>query len=275
MDARPASAPPLRPTDAPLIGRSHPHDRLHPSLYAAEFAGTALLLALGLSAVILLFSQRSPFAAIAPAPARRALAGFLFGSTGLLVAVSPLGRISGAHINPAVTLAFWFEGKIAWRDAAGYVLAQFAGGVAGTVPLLAWGEWGRSLAFAATVPMPGVPIWMPLLGEVVCTTLLILTIFMLAAHRRTQTLVPFAMPPLFSLLVAVEAPLSGTSTNPARSFGPALLAWNWHGLWIYFVGPCLGAAIAVALLRLEPSGRHRPHEARLFHFRHRLEALPW
>ncbi len=68
------------------------------------------------------------------------------------------------------------------------------------------------------------------------------------------------------LLNLFESPLSGASANPARSLGPAVIANTWAGQWIYFVGPCLGAALAVGALRLEVIGRHRPHEARTAHF---------
>ncbi|MGH7088616.1 MAG: MIP/aquaporin family protein [Stellaceae bacterium] len=255
--------------DAPLVGHPHPHDKLHPRLYAAEFFGTALLVLAGLSLVILLFGTGSPVSALLPsAAARRAIAGFLFGSVGTLVTLSPLGRVSGAHINPVVTLAFWLERKIAWRDALLYVAAQYAGAVLGALPLLAWGSIGRSVEFGATVPLNDVAPWLPVLGEAGSAFLLVVTIFVFTAHRETRPFTPYTMAPLFSFLVWLEAPLSGTSANPARSFGPALVAWVWHRQWVYVVGPCLGAAVAVALLRLEFWGRHRPHEARVFHFRH-------
>lgn len=265
MDA----APPGAPQDHPLRGRPHPHDRLHPRLYAAEFAGTAVLVAVGLSFVVLLAAPGSPAVALLPdAPLRRAITGFLFGSTGALVAYSQLGRISGAHINPAVTFAFWLEGRLRWRDATGYVLAQCCGGVAGAALLLAWGGLGRSVGFGATVPAAGDPAWAPLLGEAGCTAALVALLFVMAAHRRTQRFTPLINPPLFALLAWLEAPLSGTSANPARSLGPAVVADVWTGFWIYVAGPCIGAAIAVVLLRLEGSGRHRPREARQAHFRH-------
>lgn len=267
--ARKARAPGQLDHDQPLTGNPHPEDKLHPRLYAAEFAGTALLVALGLSVVIALFGEGSAVAAALPdAALRRAIAGFLFGSVGCLVTLSPLGRASGAHINPAVTLGFWLEGKIAWRDALGYVIAQYAGAIVGALPLLAWGRIGRSVGFGATVPLPGVALWWPLCGEAVSTGVMVAIIFVFAAHERTRPWTPFTIPPLFSILVWLEAPLSGTSANPARSFGPALIAGIWHGQWIYVVGPCLGSAITVALLRLAPLRRHRPREARVYHFRH-------
>ena len=253
--------------DRPLHGAPFPPERLHPRLYVAEFIGTALLVLLGLSVVIALFGQGSPLPSLLPeSGTRRFIAGALFGSVGALIAVSPIGRVSGAHINPAVTLAFWLEGKLEWRDAIGYVLAQLAGAALGALPLLAWGTIGRSVQFGATVPGPGVPAWLAVLGEAGATFALVILIFVTAAHVRTRHLTPLMLPVLFSFLVWLEAPLSGASTNPARSFGPALVASVWRDQRVYLLGPSLGGAIAVAMLRLEIIGRHRVEVARLFHF---------
>jgi aquaporin Z len=255
------------PQDKPLRGAPFPPTRLHPDLYLAEFAGTALLVCIGVSVVILMFGQGSPLPQAVPGEGlRRFLTGALFGSVGALIAVSPIGRISGAHLNPAVTLAFWLEGKLAWRDAVAYALAQFAGGIAGALPLLAWGHVGRSVAFGATEPGAGIPIWAALLGEVGVTFLLIMTIFVTAAHPRTRNFTPWTMPVLFSVLVWLEAPISGTGANPARSFGPALVGGALVDQWIYFVGPPLGAILAIGLIRLEAIGLPRVIAARLFHF---------
>src|SRR5918995_1708407 len=137
----------LRPShDRPLHGDPYPPARLHPELYLAEFIGTAVLILVGVSVVILMFGQGSPGLRMIPDEGLRLfLTGGLFGSVGALIAISPIGRISGAHINPAVTLAFWLEGKLAWRDAGLYILAQFAGSAVGAVPLLAWGHMGQSI----------------------------------------------------------------------------------------------------------------------------------
>jgi aquaporin Z len=205
---------------------------------------------------------------IPSAELRRFLTGALFGSVGALIAVSSIGRISGAHLNPAVSLAFWLEGKLAWRDAVFYVVAQFIGGLAGAMPLLAWGQMGRSIAFGATEPGAGVPIWSALIGEVCVTFLLILTIFTTAASPQTRPFTPLTMPVLFSVLVWLEAPISGTGANPARSFGPAFIAGVSEGQWIYLVGPSLGAVIAIGFMRLEILGLPRVTVARLFHFHH-------
>jgi aquaporin Z len=257
----------MTPQDRPLEGAPFPATRLHPYLYMAEFGGTALLVGIGVSIVIAMFGTGSPVPPLLPDPSlRRFGTGALFGSVAALIAISPIGRISGAHLNPAVTLAFWLEGKLAWRDAFLYVLAQFAGGIIGALPLLAWGPIGQSVAFGATVPGNGVSIWMALLGEVAVTFLLIITIFTTAAHPRTRRFTPLTIPVLFSVLVWLEAPISGTGANPARSLGPALMAKDMRDQWIYLLGPLIGAALGVGFMRLEIGGLRRVTVARLFHF---------
>jgi aquaporin Z len=244
-----------------------PYNRLHPRLYLAEGAGTALLVFFGLSVVIVFFAPGSVLATLLPSAAlRRALAGACFGTVGALITISPLGRISGAHINPAVSFAFWLEHKLAWRDAVGYVVAQMLGAALGGAGLLLWGAMGRSVQFGATTVGAGITVWTALGGEVLATSALVLAIFITAAHASTRRFSPWTLPPLFAWLVWWEAPWSGASTNPARSLGPALLTGNWSGFWIYLVGPLLGAGMAVALLRLDLFGQHRVQVARLFHF---------
>jgi aquaporin Z len=254
--------------DHPLHGAPVPYNRLHPRLYLAEGAGTALLVFFGLSMVIVFFGEGSGLLRLLPSAAwRRFLAGGCFGTVGALITISPLGRISGAHINPAVSFAFWLEAKLAWRDAFGYVLAQLLGAGLGASALLLWGPMGRSVQYGASLVGPGVSVWTALGGEVLATAALILAIFITAAHARTRRFTPWTLPPLFAWLVWWEGPWSGASTNPARSLGPALLTGQWHQFWIYVLGPLLGAALAVAMLRFELLGQHRVPVARLFHFR--------
>jgi aquaporin Z len=255
--------------DRPLHGMPHPFDKLHPRMYAAEFAGTALLVFLGLSLVIAMWGHNAPFASLPMSPGvRRLITGFLFGSIGAAIAFSPIGRMSGAHINPAVTFAFWLEGKLRWRDASCYLLAQLIGAAFGSIALLVWGATGESATWGASVPATGAPNWLPIAGEAMCTFLLVFLIFVFAANKVTQPFTPLVNPPLFAILTWLEAPLSGASANPARSFGPELVAWTWQGWWIYWIGPCLGAGLAVLVLRHEQLRRHRPAEARLCYFGH-------
>jgi aquaporin Z len=255
------------PLDKPLHGTPFPHNRLHPILYLAEFAGTALLVSVGVSAVILMFGQGSPAPTWLPCEgARRFVTGALFGLVGALITISPIGRISGAHINPAVTFGFWLEGKLSWRDAAFYVLAQLAGGLLGATLLLAWERIGASVAFGATEPGAEVSIQVALAGEIGVTFLLILTIFITVAHLRTRHFTPWTMPILFSIMAWWEGPISGTSANPARSFGPALISGIYHDQWIYFLGPAVGSFLAIGFIRLQIIIVPRVTVARLFHF---------
>ena len=122
-------------------------------LYLSEFIGTALLISVGVSFVILDFAKGSPVSAMIPSAGfRRIITGFLFGSTGMLITFSPVGKWSGAHINPAVTLSFWLKGKIKTYVALGYVISQLLGGIAGAAALLVWGKLGKGIFYGATFP---------------------------------------------------------------------------------------------------------------------------
>lgn len=261
--------PPGAKPDRPLSGDPHPYDRLHPDMYASELAGTALLVAVGLSIVIALWGTGAPLADLPIAPgARRLLNGFLFGSVGAAIAYSPIGKISGAHINPAMTFAFWLQGKLRWRDASCYVLAQLAGAAIGALLLLCWGDVGASDNWGASLPSKALPLPDAIAGEVVCTFALVALVFVFASRPATQFYTPLVNPPLFAILTWLEAPVSGASANPARSFGPELVGWAWSSWWVYWIGPLLGAALAVGTVQYGLIGRHRPHQARLFHFGH-------
>ena len=93
-----------------------------------------------------MWGQDAPLASLPISPdARGLVTGFLFGTVGAAIAFSPIGRMSGAHINPAMTFAFWLEGKVRWRDASLYVLAQLIGAAFGSFALLVWGDVGRAI----------------------------------------------------------------------------------------------------------------------------------
>ena len=110
----------------------------------------------GLSLVILMFGSGSPMAQVLPSEGLRWLnTGFLFGATGALVAVSPVGKESGAHINPIVSFGFRLMGKLSLKLMLIYIVAQLAGAIVGSWPLLLWGSMGRSVAFGATLPGEG------------------------------------------------------------------------------------------------------------------------
>jgi aquaporin Z len=233
----------------------------------AEAAGTGLLLLVGLSFVILDFGSGSPVLRWLPDPAvQRLVTGFLFGTTGGLIAVSPLGKLSGAHLNPVVTFAFWVQGKLQTHIMAGYILVQFAGAALGSLPLLVWGPMGRSVSFGATVPGEGYSTAVVLGGEALATGTMIVGLFFFLSHRSLRRFTPLLFPFLYAVLVFLEAPISGTSTNPTRSFGPALVAGVWQGWWIYWLGPMIGTLLALVLIRSSWLGVLEIDVAKLYHF---------
>jgi aquaporin Z len=238
-------------------------------IFVAELVGTALLVLIGLSIVILDFGQGSPIVQLVPdAGARRLITGLLFGTTGALIALSPLGKESGAHINPVVTMAFWLMGKLRPREAVGYVVAQLAGAVLGALPLWLWGAMGRSVEFGATVPGAGYGAGAALLGEIATTLALVVGLFFFLRHRRIRAFTPALFPFLYAFMVFVEAPVSGTSTNPARSLGPAVVSGDWNAWWVYWIGPIIGALIGVALFRFTWLKDIEIEVAKLYHFEH-------
>lgn len=214
-------------------------------LFFAELIGTALLVLVGLSLVIIMFGADSPMARLIPSEGlRRLITGFLFGTTGATIALSAVGKESGAHINPVVTLVFWLFRKLDARTAGTYVVAQLAGAIIGSLPLLGWGRMGRSVAFGATLPGLGYPTQSVVLGEIVTTFTMVSLLVVFIGFRHIRPFTPGIFPILYALMVYLEAPISGTSTNPARSLGPALVSGEWQGWWIYWLGPLIGALLA-------------------------------
>jgi aquaporin Z len=207
--------------------------------------GTALLLLGGLSLVIIMFGAGSPMAQLIPSEGvRRLITGFLFGATGAAIALSKVGEVSGAHINPAVTLTFRLMGKLDFRTTLGYIVAQLTGGIAGCLPLLLWGALGKSVAFGATSPGRGFSLTAALAGEVITTFTMITLLAVFLGFRKIRPFTPALFPPLYAFMSWAESPISGTSTNPARSLGPAIISGQWDGWWIYWVGPVTGALLA-------------------------------
>jgi aquaporin Z len=216
-------------------------------IYACEPAGTAIMLFVGVSAVAFMWAPGSPVPAVGSAFLRRLVTGIFFAAGGTAVVYSPLGQRSGAHINPAVTIAFWRMGKVPPRDVAGYVAAQVLGAVCGVFAAgLAFPRLMRAVHYAATVPGDGYTWAGALVAETIVTFVLVLTI-LICVNRPTVAHATGVISGLVvALLVALEAPISGTSLNPARSLAPALLAPDFASLWVYFVGPIAGALLAAA-----------------------------
>ena len=246
---------------------AHPPERgWHFPEWSAEFLGTFVLVLGGLSAVCLDFGQGSPVPHLIPSPSLRLLiTGLLFAGTGSLVAISPPGRLSGAHVNPCVTLAFWAGGHVSRDDLLGYLGGQFAGALAGDLALhLLWGPIALSVQDGLTAPQPGVSPLAAVGIEALMTGILVLAIFSCISFTRTARFTPLVLWIVIALLVWKGAPYTDCSLNPARSLGPAIVIGDYHLLWVYFVGPPLGALLAAGLF-LAVSGRHHPLTAKLYH----------
>ena len=188
-------------------------------LFVSEMIGTALLVLTGLSLVILMFGTDSPIANLIPSEgSRRLITGFLFGSIGASIALSLVGKVSGAHLNPAVTLAFRLMGKLDFRTTLGYIVAQLIGALLGSLPLFLWGEMGTSVAFGATLPGSGYSISTVVLGEVITTFTMVFLLAFFLAIRSIRRFTPALFPFLYSFMSWAESPISGTSTNPGAAW---------------------------------------------------------
>ena len=176
---------------------------------------------------------------------RRVLMGLAVGTTAVTLIRSPWGRRSGAHMNPALTLTYLRLGKIAPTDCAGYVVGQFAGGVAGVLLVrAAIGMAAGHPAVQFAVTAPGAGIATAFAAELAISFLLMTVVLVATNDPRLAPYTPFLCGALVATYIAVEAPLSGMSMNPARSFASALVAGRWTALWIYFTAPPLGMLAA-------------------------------
>jgi aquaporin Z len=167
---------------------------------------------------------------------------------GLMVAAIILfmGAVSGAHLNPAVSLAFALRGDFPWRRVPLYLVAQFAGAM--LAPLLLWALIGRHGPAGLTLPGPGISAVTAMLWEMVLTAGLISTI--LGVSSGAQQVGQFAALGVGSYIALAGlwgSPVSGASMNPARSLGPALVAGDWSAWWAYLAGPAAGGVIAVGI----------------------------
>jgi aquaporin Z len=155
-----------------------------------------------------------------------------------------MGTVSGAHLNPAVSLGFAVRGDFPWRRVPGYIVVQLAGATLACLTL--WAIFGKIGMLGATEPGPGIDNWQAMLIEMILTAGLLSTI--LGTASKAQNVGPLsalAVAGYIALAGLWSSPVSGASMNPARSFGPDAALGDFSHYWVYVAGPLLGAAIAV------------------------------
>jgi len=242
------------------------HRGLHWRIWGAEATGTALLVLGALSAVALTVGDDAAVADIVSSTSVRLLfAGLLVGAVVALIAVSPLGRLSGSHLNPAITLALGVLGRVGARDVGGYLVAQFAGALAGALAFhMLWGSIALSVGGGVTHPSVAPPV--ALAVEAAMTGLLVTTILFFLSRERLARWTPLAVWALIALLIWGVSRYTGTSLNPARSEGPAVAFGDLSDLWVYLIAPVAGALAVAVLWRCTRPSMH-PKTAKLFHDR--------
>jgi len=237
--------------------------RTHWREYLMEATQTAaLLFCIGLCAALLY----SGAAFQLPQAARPFAMGAGVSAATVLLIRSRFGRRTGAHLNPAVTLAYYYLRRVHRWDAAFYAASQFLGAVSGM--WLARSMLGGRLAhppvcYAVTTPGSEGEV-IAFLAEWSLSALLMGIVLFAANHKTLVRYSPFAVGVLTILYYGFCASLSGFSVNPARSFASAVFAWIWHGLWIYFVAP-VGGAVSAAALYARLLGRDHVYCAKVFH----------
>jgi aquaporin Z len=198
--------------------------------------------------------------------ARRALMGLVMGATAIAIVISPWGKRSGGHFNPAITFAFYRLGKVEFWDAWLYVIAQFLGAIGG-VALARYAVQGalgnQAVGYAVTVPgVYGSTV--AFVAELTISFFLMITVLFATNHKTLAPYTAYFVGILIAIYFTFEAPLSGMSTNPARTFGSALHAKYWHALWIYFIAPSMGMlAASEVFLRVRRGAA--PYCAKLHH----------
>jgi aquaporin Z len=241
-----------------------PQGGAHPTAWFAEFVGTGAVLFVGVNSICLLLGPSTDALGLSHA-IRLLLVGLIFGAVAALFSLTPLGRRSGAHLNPVITLAFWALKKVHWHDVVAYVSVQFLASVIGTeLAALLWGrQTASAVYYGATRPGLDVGSWGAVAVEAAMTAVLVSTILFMVSSAVMARFVPAAVVVLVTVFVWQVAPLTGASLNPARSFGPALLAGLMNAYWVYVLGPVAGGAFAVAAYKLVP--RVEVLTTKLFH----------
>jgi aquaporin Z len=212
----------------------------------SELLGTFMLVLVAAGGGILHGQGQISLSAAVVAPGLMVMAIILF-----------MGAVSGAHLNPGVSLAFAMRGDFPWKRVPGYIIVQLVGATLASLFLLA--VFGNIQHLGATLPGPGYANWQALLMEVVLTAVLVSVILGTAsAAQNVGAIAALGVGGYIALAGLWSAPVSGTSMNPARSFGPALVSGDFSSYWVYVLGPVAGALIAVGFAYILRGGGGDP-----------------
>jgi MIP family channel proteins len=189
---------------------------------------------------------------------RHAIAGPSYGSLAIVLVnglslaalVGALAHISGAHLNPAVTMAMAVIGRFSWRHVPGYVAVQMAGGI--LAALATWairGDTARTVThLGATNPAPGVGDGRALLVEILITFVLVLVVTAAVTDKRfPASIAPLMVGFALATAVFIGGPTDGAAVNPARGLGPMIVSGSFGGWWVSIVGPVVGGVLAAVL----------------------------
>lgn len=198
--------------------------------YSAELLGTFVLVFGGTTAIVGAIRSDSPVLVVIP---------FAFGLA-LLAGLYAFAEVSGGHFNPAVSLALFLDGRLNTIDLLGYWVAQFAGAILASLLLLLATSKASVAATATTPTTNGAAFVM----EVAFTAIFVAVILQATRSDVYGGTALFAIPLALAVTQFAAIPFSGASINPARTLGPAVVGDVWKGIWIYFLGPAVGATIA-------------------------------
>jgi aquaporin Z len=225
--------------------------------FAVEFLGTAILVFLGVGAATLMFGFGLDGGSVAAGMVVTALA---FGLT-LLALVYLIGPVSGCHVNPAVTIGALLSGRISLLEAAGYLIAQFAGGIAGALAL--WGTFTTSPLYHPAVTGLGangynsasmihIGAGGAFIFETVLTAVFVFVILRVTSETASAPTAAIAIGLTLAVVNLVAIPVTGTSVNPARSLGPALVLGGpaLSQVWLFIAAPLVGGVLAAGLHQL-------------------------
>src|ERR1700691_1274970 len=222
--------------------------------FAAEFLGTAILVFFAVGVATLMFGFKFAGASVAAGVVATALA---FGLT-LLALVYMLGPVSGCHVNPAVTIGALLAGRIRLVGAIGYWIAQFAGGIVGALVL--WGAFSTSPSYSRATTGLGTDGWGSksmihiglggaLIFEIVLTAIFVFVVLRVTSSTGNAATAAISIGLTLTVVHLVGIPVDGTSVNPARSLGPALVVGGaaLSQVWLFIVAPAVGAFVAAAV----------------------------